>query len=118
MVQPATVVMDGECGLCQRASHYGMRRAKPDLLRFVASQSDEGDALLARYGLQAAAADSMVAVVGERAFVRSAAVVQVAKRLRWPYRVQALVWLVPKPVRDMAYDQVSRRRRKPAGRRE
>lgn len=111
-MEPAVVVIDGECGLCTRASHYGMRHGVPGKLSFIASQSPEGGALLETHGLTAVANDTMVAVVGGKAFVRSAAVVQVAKRLRWPWRVQATVWLVPKPIRDAGYDWVSRRRKR------
>jgi predicted DCC family thiol-disulfide oxidoreductase YuxK len=111
-VEQAVVLIDGECGLCNRASHYGMRHARKGLLRFVAIQSDEGQALLRPHGLQETAEDTMVAVVGPRAYLRSAAVVQVARRLKWPYRAQAALWLVPKPLRDAGYDWVARRRRK------
>jgi predicted DCC family thiol-disulfide oxidoreductase YuxK len=109
-VQPATIVIDGECGLCQRAAAYGMGKGRPGMLRFIAQQSAEGADLLDRFGLRQEAADTMVAAVGERAYVRSAAVVQVAKRLRGARRVQAALWLVPKPLRDAGYRFVARRR--------
>ena len=109
-MEPATILIDGECGLCTRASHFGMRRAAPGKLRFIAIQSPEGLDLLRRHGLEAAAADTMVAVVGDRTYVRSAGVVQVAKRLRWPWRAQAALWLVPRPLRDAGYSWVSKRR--------
>lgn len=110
IMEPLVVILDGECGLCNRASHFGMRHSRQGALRFVASQSDEGQALLRRHGLEGVADDTMVAVGRDRAFVRSSAVIQVSKRLRWPWRAQAIVWLVPKPLRDAAYDWVSRRR--------
>jgi predicted DCC family thiol-disulfide oxidoreductase YuxK len=111
-VQPAVVVIDGECGLCSRAAHYGMQHGTPGMLRFVASQSDEGQAILQAKGLVQEADETMVAVVGEKAYLRSAAVVQVAKRMKWPWRAEAALWLVPKPVRDAAYMWVSRRRKR------
>lgn len=109
-MQPATIVIDGECGLCRRAAAYGMGKGRPGLLRFVAQQDPEGAALLEAHGLREAAKDTMVAVVGERAFVRSAAVVQVARRLRGWRRLQAGLWLVPRPLRDAGYRWVARRR--------
>jgi predicted DCC family thiol-disulfide oxidoreductase YuxK len=109
-MEPATILIDGECGLCTRASHFGMRHAAPGRLRFLAIQSPEGRDLLRRHGLEAAAADTMVAVVGERCYLRSAGVVQVAKRLRWPWRAQAALWLVPRPLRDAGYRWVAKRR--------
>ncbi|MFO1533443.1 MAG: thiol-disulfide oxidoreductase DCC family protein [Thermoplasmatota archaeon] len=111
-MDPATIVIDGECGLCIRASHFGQRHGRPGLLRFVASQSGEGAALLRKHRLAAVADDTMVAVVAGRAFVRSAAVVQVAKRLSWPWRIEAALWLVPKPLRDGGYRWVARRRKR------
>jgi predicted DCC family thiol-disulfide oxidoreductase YuxK len=89
-----------------------MRHAVPGALRFVASQSAEGQALLDRHGLGKAAGDTMVLASGGRAYVRSAAVVQVAKRLRWPWKAHAILWLVPKPLRDAGYRWVARRRRR------
>lgn len=109
-MQPATIVIDGECGLCRRAAAYGMGRGRPGLLRFVAQQDPEGTALLEAAGLREAARDTMVAVVGGRAYVRSSAVVQVAKRLRGWRRLHAALWLVPKPLRDAGYRFVAKRR--------
>lgn len=109
-MEAATIVIDGDCGLCQRAAAYGMGKGRPGLLRFVAQQDPEGQALLDRFGLREAAKDTMVAVVGDRAFVRSAAVVQVARRLRGWRRLHAALWLVPRPLRDAGYRAVAKRR--------
>jgi predicted DCC family thiol-disulfide oxidoreductase YuxK len=109
-VRPATIVIDGDCGLCQRAAAYGMGKGRPGMLRFVARRDTEGILLLDRFGLGEAAADTMVAVVGPRVYLRSAAVVQVAKRLRGWHRMESAVWLVPKPWRDAGYRFVAKRR--------
>jgi predicted DCC family thiol-disulfide oxidoreductase YuxK len=109
-VQPALIVIDGECGLCRRVAAYGMGKGRPGLLRFIAQQDPEGAALLERFGLAVQAKDTMVAVVGDRAYLRSAAVVQVAKRLRGWRRAQAALWVLPRPLRDAGYGSVARRR--------
>ncbi|HUR61122.1 MAG TPA: DUF393 domain-containing protein [Candidatus Thermoplasmatota archaeon] len=109
-MRPATIVIDGDCGLCQRAAAYGMGRGRPGMLRFVAQQDTEGQEILHRFGLASEAGSTMVAVVGDKAYVRSAAVVQVAKRLRGWRRAEAAVWLVPKPLRDAGYRFVAKRR--------
>lgn len=109
-MRPATIVIDGECGLCRRAAAYGMGKGRPGLLRFVARQDKEGIALLDAAGLRDQAKETMVAVVGGRAYLRSAAVVQVAKRLRGWRRAEAALWLVPRPIRDAGYRWVARQR--------
>jgi predicted DCC family thiol-disulfide oxidoreductase YuxK len=109
-VQPATIVIDGECALCRRAAAYGMGHGGAGLLRFVAQQDPEGAALLDSRGLREEAANTLIAVVGERSYLRSAAVVQVARRLRGWRRLQAALWLVPRPLRDAGYRLVAQRR--------
>jgi predicted DCC family thiol-disulfide oxidoreductase YuxK len=109
-VRPATIVIDGECGLCRRAAAYGMGHGRPGLLRFVAQQDEDGIRLLEKFHLVGASGGTAVAVVGDRAFVRSAAIVQVARRLRGWRRLQSALWLVPRPIRDAGYRFVAKRR--------
>jgi predicted DCC family thiol-disulfide oxidoreductase YuxK len=107
---PALVFYDGLCGLCERTMRLAAPRARHGALRFVDSGSPEGRMLLSSRALAATAEETLVVFVGDRVHVRSGAVVQVLKRLRWPWRAQAALWLVPRPVRDWLYDQVARRR--------
>ena len=107
---PAIVFYDGLCGLCERTMRLAAPRARHGALRFVDSGSPEGEMMLASRALAATAQETLIVFVGDRVFVRSAAVVQILKRLRWPWRAQAVVWLVPRPLRDWVYDQVAKRR--------
>jgi predicted DCC family thiol-disulfide oxidoreductase YuxK len=111
-MQPALVLIDGECGLCRRAGHYGMRHASPGMLRFVANDDEDSRSLLRDHGLLEEASRTIVVIEEGRAHVRSDAIVQIAKRLRWPHRAQAALWIVPAPLRDLAYDWVAKRRRR------
>ena len=49
-------------------------------------------------------AKTFVIVEGDRAYVRSAAAIRVARYLRWPWRALAAIWIIPSPLRDRAYD--------------
>lgn len=111
-VEPLTVLIDGDCRLCRRAAAYGMGKGQPGALRFVANTDPEAAAILERFRLLHVRDETMVAFDGRRAYTHSAAAVQVAKRLRWPYRAQAMVWLVPRPVRDAGYRWVAKRRKR------
>ncbi|HET6398048.1 MAG TPA: DCC1-like thiol-disulfide oxidoreductase family protein, partial [Candidatus Thermoplasmatota archaeon] len=77
-MEPVTVLFDADCTLCQRVRGYGDGHGKPGMLRFLANTEEEGQRLLARHGLAGREKETLVAVVGERAFTESAAVVQVA----------------------------------------
>lgn len=113
---PAAVLLyDGECGLCDRGVRFVYRRDPGGRFRFASLQSDRGRAILREHGLPEDAMDTMVLVEGGRAYVRSAAVLRVARGLRaaWPALYAFIV--VPRKVRDAAYSFVARRRHRVAG---
>ena len=52
------------------------------------------------------------------AHVRSNAAIRLARYLRWPWRLLGAAWIVPRPIRDHAYDWVARNRYRWFGRRD
>ena len=85
---------DEGCAFCTRSTEFAKQRG-------------------ARVDFEPGArSDTMVFVDDDgREFVRSDAALRVARRMRWPYSwLGALGLLVPRPIRDWAYDQVARRR--------
>lgn len=103
------VLFDGVCNLCNSAVDFIIRRDRRARLRLASLQSDAGHALLERVGVDPSI-DSIVFVHRGRWFVKSAAAVRVALRLRFPWPVLAVFWLVPRPLRDLIYDWVARNR--------
>lgn len=111
-VEPALVFFDGDCELCNRVRAFGDGHGRPGALRFVPIQDPEGQEVLGRHGLAERAKDTLVVVAGDRPYTESSGIVQVAKRLRWPWRAQAALWLVPRPLRNAGYRFVAKRRHK------
>jgi predicted DCC family thiol-disulfide oxidoreductase YuxK len=64
------------------------------------------------------AADTIVLVEDGRRYERSAAVLRIARQLRAPWPLLFAFIVVPRPLRDWAYDAVARRRYRWFGRRE
>ena len=114
-MEAATVLFDASCSLCRRTRAYGDGHGRPGLLRFVPNDAPEAQGLLEAHGLTGQEADTLVVVAGGRAYTHSAAVVQIARRLRLPHRLGAALWLVPRPVRDAGYRFVARRRHRVQG---
>lgn len=104
------LLFDGECSVCNRAVHFVLARDRKAIFRFAALQSEVGIALATDRGVDPRRLDSMVLVVGERAYQKSSAALQVAARLGWPWKLAAVGWLVPRFVRDAAYDWFAARR--------
>ena len=114
---PAVVLFDGECNLCNRAVQFVLRRDRRARFRFASLQSPAGRRLLAGIALPTPLPDSIVLLEAGRAFLRSGAALRIARGLGWPWRLFAALLLVPRPLRDWAYDVVARHRHRWFGRR-
>ncbi|HEX4757187.1 MAG TPA: DCC1-like thiol-disulfide oxidoreductase family protein [Terracidiphilus sp.] len=110
------VAFDGQCGLCNGAVRWLLRRDRRDRLRFVALESPKVAGLLARHELSGLNSQAWTMLVvldaggeGETLLVRSDAVVALLKELRqpWPW-IGAMVGWIPRAVRDFGYRVVAR----------
>jgi predicted DCC family thiol-disulfide oxidoreductase YuxK len=109
------LLYDGTCGFCAESVQLVLRHDRRKTLRFAALQGEFGAAVRTRHP-SLEWVDSIVWVepaapgAPERVLVRSDAALRVAKYLGgWltPARIGALV---PRPIRDRAYDLVARHR--------
>jgi predicted DCC family thiol-disulfide oxidoreductase YuxK len=112
------VLFDGVCNLCNRVVQFVIPRDPEGRIRFAPLQSAAGRHLLGRTGLPADDLDSVVLVEGDRAYVKSAAVVRLAELLGWPYRAAVVGRLLPRRLRDWLYDVVADNRYDWFGRRD
>jgi predicted DCC family thiol-disulfide oxidoreductase YuxK len=103
------VLFDGLCNLCDGSVRFIIDRDPKGVFRFAPLQSDIADALLARCP-EAAHADSIVLVEGERCYTRSTAALHIARRLRGGWPVLAWLRVIPRPFRDGFYSWVARNR--------
>lgn len=112
------VLFDGECNLCNGTVQFLLRRDRQDRFRFAALQSAAGRRLLGTVWTVEPLPDSVVLVAAGRVFLRSDAVLQIARRLPRPWSwAFALRW-IPRPVRDLVYRWIARSRYRLFGRRQ
>ena len=112
------VIFDGVCNLCARSVAFILRHEADPRLRFVPLQSTAGSRLMREIGLDPEDAKTFVLLAGGKAFVRSAAAVRVCAYFKWPWKALAAARLIPRPIRDRAYDLVARNRYRWFGRSE
>jgi predicted DCC family thiol-disulfide oxidoreductase YuxK len=108
--QEAVVLFDAVCKLCSGWARFLIRHDTARRFRLATVQSPEGKAILQWCGLPTEAYDTLVLVEGDRFYVRSAAVIRVLARLPPPWKLGVVAWLLPRPLRDWAYDKVARNR--------
>ena len=112
------VIFDGVCNLCAGSVTFILRHEADPRLRFVPLQSTAGSRLMREIGLDPEDAKTFVLLAGGKAFVRSAAAVRVCAYFKWPWKALAAARLIPRPIRDRAYDLVARNRYRWFGRSE
>ena len=110
-LEDRVVLFDGECVMCSAGAQALIRADPHSRFKLGTTQSPEGKRLLAWYGLSPETPDTFVLSEGPHLYVRSTAYVRILWRLGPPLKVlAAILWLVPRPVRDMAYNWVARNR--------
>lgn len=112
------VVFDGVCVLCSASARFVVGHDPRGRFRLTAAQSPLGQALYRHLGLSPTSYDTFLLVEGGQAFVKSDAALRVAARLGLPWSLAAALRIVPRPLRDAAYDLVARNRYRIFGRRD
>ncbi len=116
------VLYDGVCGLCNRLVQFILRRDRKAIFRFASLQSAFAGSILARHNANPSGLDTVYLVVNhelpdEFLLSRSDAVLYVLKQLTGPWRAVALcLQLLPRFLRDAAYNAVARNRYRIFGR--
>jgi len=110
MSQPI-VVFDGECALCNGFVAWLIRHDKRAVFLIAGSNGEVGRAVIAAAGLEEAVTASTIVVWdGSTGLVRSDAVLEILRRLGWPWRASGTARLVPRTWRDGVYKAIAKRR--------
>jgi len=106
------VLFDGVCHLCSNSVHFIIRRDQRGRFKFAPLQSHIGQEYLRQHHLSPDELDTFVLIEGEKAYTRSTAALRVARQLSGLWPLAYLFIVVPKPVRDAAYNVVAKHRYK------
>jgi predicted DCC family thiol-disulfide oxidoreductase YuxK len=106
------VFFDGDCNLCNRSVSFVRKRDRNKIFSFVSLQSLEGQNHLSSLGLPLDDLSSVIYIENQRAFIRSEAGLRILKNLGWPWRILFILIIIPRPLRDVIYDQIAKYRYK------
>jgi predicted DCC family thiol-disulfide oxidoreductase YuxK len=116
MEKSSVVCFDGDCNLCNGFVRFVIPRDPRRRFRFAPISSEIAARLLREAGAAEIARQApgdpgtVVLIESGRCFVRSAAVLRIARGLRFPWSLAYGLVVVPRPLRDWAYDVVARNR--------
>ena len=113
MIDRPVLLYDGLCGFCDGTVQFILERDRRGTLGFATLQGDFARDVIARHP-EIAGVDSLVLVEPdvasgrERVFVRSEGALRVARYLGGAWHLARGVAIVPRPLRDWAYDAFAR----------
>ena len=118
----AVVLFDGVCNFCDASVNFIIDHDKGGYFKFAPLQSDEGQRLANQYGFKSATAaslepksdlipiDSVILVEEGKAYTHSTAALKILKRLGSPWSWMYAFVVIPKPLRNWAYNLFARYR--------
>jgi len=129
-MQPASVgggahlvLYDGVCGLCSRLLQFLLEHDRRAAFAFASLQSAAGRTIVERFGGDPNELASFHVLANYRGnqpqmFSRSRAALFVAGELGWPWKMAALMRVLPTSILDHVYNVVARNRYRVFGRNE
>jgi predicted DCC family thiol-disulfide oxidoreductase YuxK len=104
------VLIDGVCHLCQGLVRFIIPRDPKAKFLFAPLQSEMAATLMNDAGLKPGSLNTVVLLENGVYYTESAAVLRIARRLRFPWPMAYLFILVPRSLRDALYRYVARNR--------
>ncbi|MFS2111339.1 thiol-disulfide oxidoreductase DCC family protein [Sphingomonas sp. Sphisp140] len=112
------ILFDGVCVLCTANARFVLRHDRRGHFQLASVQSEAGQALCRRFGVDPDDPDTMLVIEGGRARRDSDGVLAIAEGLGWPWRAAGVLRVVPRRWRDALYRRVARNRYRLFGKRE
>jgi predicted DCC family thiol-disulfide oxidoreductase YuxK len=112
------VLFDGVCNLCNREVQFIIKRDKKKQFLFTPLQSKAAQVLLEKFNLPTSNFDSFVLVENGKIYLKSTAVLRIARRLGFGWSLLYVFIIVPPFARNAVYDLVARNRYKWFGKKE
>ncbi len=116
--QNGIILFDGVCNFCNNSVNTIIGFDKKSYFRFAPIQSETGQYLMNKHGLDPAKFDSVILVDDDRAYVFSSAVLHIARKLGGIYSLAYAGIIIPKFLRDPLYKWVAKNRYKWWGKKE
>src|SRR6188768_1609019 len=103
----ATILFDGVCNLCNGFVQFVIARDPGAYFHFAPLSSETAGRLLKEAGVGGPIPDSMVLVEDGQVYFRSDAPLRVSRRLAFPWSLLAGFLVIPRFIRDWAYDVIA-----------
>jgi len=104
------ILFDGVCNLCHSSVQFVIKHDKKNKFKFATLQSESGQTLLKKFDLPLNDFNSFVYIQGGQCYLKSSAVLKVAKELGGGWKLLYGFMIIPKFIRDFFYNIVAQSR--------
>ena len=108
---PLIMLFDGDCGLCNSAVNFILKRDPNKRFRFAPLQSELARELLKPHNINPDDLNSVVLLDNDRAYLRSNAVLRISLELPDPWPLAGVLSFIPAFLRDDLYNFIARHRK-------
>mgnify|MGYP006269064921 CR=1 len=112
------LLFDGVCNLCHGAVQFIIPRDPQKRLKFASLQSDRGQSLLRKHGLDPDYIDSLVLLDSGKAYLKGKAALRIAGFLKFPWPVFSPLQFLPSFLLDPLYNWIAENRYRWFGKKE
>ena len=108
------LLLDGDCGLCHRLAFFmDSRLANNAEIAYRPIKSNDAQKLIQAFPIWQQRLDTVYLIRDGRSYIRSAAAIRCLLFMKWRYKIFfPFLWIVPLPIRDLAYIVISKNRHK------
>ncbi|MDX8045806.1 thiol-disulfide oxidoreductase DCC family protein [Gracilibacillus sp. S3-1-1] len=103
------ILFDGVCNLCSSSVQFIIKRDPTGTFQFASLQSEVAQQLLQERHISTHL-DTIILIEGERVYTKSTAVLKIAGQLQGAYKLFAIFRIVPRPIRDVVYQFIAKKR--------
>ena len=104
------ILYDGKCNLCSKTVRFVKKRDPSNRFEFLSNQSDTGQSILKRFGLNLIESNSIIFIKDNEAYQKSTAVLKILERMKSPWKYFVVFKIFPKGMRDYIYDFIAKNR--------
>ena len=116
--QNPVILFDGICNLCNGFVQFVIKRDREEKFRFASLQSEAAKQMLTKFNLPTKNFTTIVLVKDENIFLKSDAVLEIARELKGWKWICFFRKIIPRIVRNGMYDLIARNRYRFFGKRE
>lgn len=108
--QPAILLFDGVCNLCNGFVQFVLLRDPTETFKFASLQSDFGRQKMAELGLNPEQLDTVIMVENGKAYTHSDVPLRVVRKMPGLWPLLSIFVIIPKFIRDPIYNWIARNR--------